>query len=62
MDIENRIQEIRKSYDRTARELSKRVEVSPSFISAEENVVEAKISSIITTFPEEQKWQLLIFF
>lgn len=91
MDIGNRIQEIRKASDMTARELSKRIEVSPSFISAvenndsklslatlsricdalgvtlaaffneDENVVEAKISSIISTFPEEKKWQLLNF-
>ena len=91
MDIGNRIQEIRKASDMTARELSKRIEVSPSFISAVENndsklslatlsricdalgvtlaaffneyenVVEAKISSIISTFPEEKKWQLLNF-
>ena len=91
MDIGNRIQEIRKASDMTARELSKRIEVSPSFISAvenndsklslatlsricdalgvtlaaffneDENVVEAKISSLISTFPEEKKWQLLNF-
>lgn len=91
MDIGNRIQEIRKASNMTAKELSKRIEVSPSFISAvenndsklslktlsricdalgvtlaaffneETNVVETKLNSIITTFPEEKKWQLLNF-
>lgn len=91
MDIGNRIQEIRKASDMTAKELSKRIEVSPSFISAVENndsklslgtlgricdalgvtlaaffneetsVVETKLNSIITAFPEEKKWQLLNF-
>lgn len=37
MDIGNRIQEIRKASNMTAKELAQRVEVSPSFISAVEN-------------------------
>lgn len=91
LNIGNRIQEIRKASDMTAKELSKRIEVSPSFISAvenndsklslatltricdalgvtlaaffneEANTVETKLHSIITTFPEEKKWQLLNF-
>ncbi|GAA0353327.1 helix-turn-helix transcriptional regulator [Alkalibacterium iburiense] len=37
MDIGNRIQEVRKASNMTAKELAQRVEVSPSFISAVEN-------------------------
>lgn len=37
MDIGNRIQEIRKASNMTAKELSERIDVSPSFISAVEN-------------------------
>lgn len=37
MNIGNRIQEIRKASDMTAKELSSRIDVSPSFISAVEN-------------------------
>lgn len=37
MDIGNRIQEIRKASNMTAKELSERIELSASFISAVEN-------------------------
>lgn len=37
MDIGNRIQEIRKASNMTAKELAQRIELSPSFISAVEN-------------------------
>ena len=37
MDIGDRIQEIRKASNMTAKELSERIDVSPSFISAVEN-------------------------
>lgn len=37
MNIGNRIQEIRKASDMTAKELSSRIDISPSFISAVEN-------------------------
>lgn len=36
-DIGNRIQILRKSHDMTAKELSEKIEISPSFISAVEN-------------------------
>lgn len=91
MDIGNRIQKIRKASNMTAKELSERIEVSPSFISAVENnasklslatltkvcdalgvtlaaffneeasIVDTKISSTISAFSEEKKWQLYNF-
>lgn len=37
MEVGNRIQELRKINNMTAKELSKRIDVSPSFVSAIEN-------------------------
>lgn len=91
MDIGYRIKQIRIESNMTAKELSQRIEVSPSFISAvesndsklslqtlsricyaldvslaeffneEASVVDAKLNSVISVFPEEKKWQLLNF-